>query len=272
MASCCPFIYLGRAGHNITSEPDIQTSMTTSFFHRRCGQLRLCYKILPASRKPNSCISRPRATKTTNEARSRARSIPYLCLGQCCSLQCLSVLVHTDNEIKNESRLTQAYLCNVVQTCIRKIPGIGLQIMIEVRLNSSYALHNPSECRLFICVRKLDHVSYKEAEYVPNHLSEDETGACCLLIGCNDQITIYFPLFATNYAVERLFGTSSMYLRVYEFSLLCYSVCRIIMFLSCEKESVCLTFRACVWPTNDVKNMSKEEIKTSGYHLRYPTR
>ena len=123
MASCCPFIYPGRAGHNITSEPDIQTSMTTSFFHRRCGQLRLRYKILPASRKPNSCISRPRATKTTNEARSRARSIPYLCLGQCCSLQCLSVLVHTDNEIKNESRLTQAYLCNVVQTCIRKIPG-----------------------------------------------------------------------------------------------------------------------------------------------------
>ena len=104
MASCCPFIYPGRADHNITSEPDKQIGIAASFSHRLFGQLRLRYQILPALRKPNSCISQARATKTTKESRLRASSIPYLCLGQCCSLQCLSVLVHTDNEIKNESR------------------------------------------------------------------------------------------------------------------------------------------------------------------------
>ena len=119
MASCCPFISPCRAGHSITSEPDIQTSMAASFFHRWCGQLRLRYQILPASRKPNSCISRPRATKTAKEARSRASSIAYLCLGQCCSLQCLSVLVHTDNEIKNESRLSE----RIFATLRRRVYG-----------------------------------------------------------------------------------------------------------------------------------------------------
>lgn len=61
--------------------------------------------------------------------------------------------------------------------------GIDLQIVIEFRLNSSYALRNSYECRLFICVRKLDHVSYEEAEYVPNHLSgvKQVLAACSLV-------------------------------------------------------------------------------------------
>lgn len=187
MASCCPFIYPGRAGHNITSEPDKKISMVASFSHRRFGQLRLRYQILAALRKPNSCISQPRATKTTKESRSRASSIPYLCLVQCCSLQCLSVLVHTDNEIRNDSR--------IFVTLGRCVYGRNRDRFADCdRIPAKQQLCSPQFVWMppIYMRSKVGSCIVRGSWICSEPPVRGETGACCPLTGCDDQIMSYF--------------------------------------------------------------------------------